>query len=97
MGPTVVIDVFRAFSAAAYALAAGAEEIVLTETVAEAESVAHGMPGSVLMGEVNGVKPPGFHLGNSPGEIVASGERARREDARASQLVGYPVRPGCAP
>jgi 2-phosphosulfolactate phosphatase len=68
-GPTVVIDVFRAFSAAAFALAAGAERIVLAETVEEAVSLAADIPRAVLMGEVRGVKPPEFDLGNSPGEI----------------------------
>lgn len=70
-GPTVVIDVFRAFSAAAYAIAAGAKEIVLTSEVAEALEIAATVPGAVLMGEVSGVRPDAFDLGNSPGEIVA--------------------------
>lgn len=71
-GPTIVIDVFRAFSAAAYALAAGAERIVLAETVDEAIAVAASIPGAVLMGEDRGIRPDEFDLGNSPGEIVAS-------------------------
>jgi len=71
-GATVVIDVFRAFSAAAYALAAGAVEIILTREVEEARNAALAFPGAVLMGEVAGVRPNGFALGNSPGEIVAN-------------------------
>ncbi len=70
-GATVVIDVFRAFSAAAYALATGAQRIILAAEVTEATALAGAHPGSVLMGEVNGVRPEGFDLGNSPGEIVA--------------------------
>lgn len=69
-GPTIVIDVFRAFSAAAYAFAAGANEIVLAAEVEEAEAIAASIQGAVLMGEVSGVRPPGFQLGNSPGEIA---------------------------
>ncbi|MDX2344511.1 MAG: 2-phosphosulfolactate phosphatase [Acidimicrobiia bacterium] len=71
-GPTVVIDVFRAYSAAAYAFAAGATQIVLAADVDEARQLATGIDGSVLMGEVDGVRPEGFALGNSPGELEAS-------------------------
>jgi 2-phosphosulfolactate phosphatase len=74
-GPTIVIDVFRAFSAAAYALAAGAEQIVLTETVPEAVEIAQSTPNATLIGEVDGVQPDEFDLGNSPGEILAQPER----------------------
>ena len=74
---TVVIDVFRAFSAAAYAFAAGAPEIVLVEDVYEAVATAERFPGSILMGEVDGTKPTEFDLGNSPGEIVAQPELVR--------------------
>jgi len=65
-----VIDVFRAFSAAAYAFAAGATRILLAAEVDEARNIAGSTPDAILMGEVNGAKPDGFHLGNSPGEIV---------------------------
>jgi 2-phosphosulfolactate phosphatase len=71
-GPTVVIDVFRAFSAAAYAFAAGAEQIVLAERIDEAIGISRTIPGSVLMGEDGGVRPCEFDLGNSPGEILES-------------------------
>ena len=70
-GPTIVIDVFRAFSAAAYAFAAGAKRIVLAEGVDEAIQLAATVPGAILMGEDGGVRPDAFDLGNSPGEIVA--------------------------
>lgn len=71
MGATVVVDVFRAYSAAAYAFAAGANRILLTAEVEEARHLAAAIPDSVLMGEVDGIRPVGFHIGNSPGEIVA--------------------------
>ena len=66
-----MIDVFRAYSAAAYAFAAGAKRILLTAEVEEARRLAAAIPDSVLMGEVDGIRPEGFHLGNSPGEIIA--------------------------
>jgi 2-phosphosulfolactate phosphatase len=70
----VIIDVFRAFSAAAYALDAGAKRLVLAETVDEATTLARSIPNAVLMGEVDGVRPDEFALGNSPGEIMADRE-----------------------
>ena len=73
-GPTIVIDVFRAYSAAAYALVAGASRIILAAEVQEAREIAAAIPDSVLMGEVDGVRPTGFQLGNSPGEIQAEPE-----------------------
>ena len=71
-GPTIIVDVFRAYSAAAYAFDAGATEIVLAAEVEEARDLAASIPNSVLMGEVDGIRPDGFALGNSPGEIVAN-------------------------
>jgi 2-phosphosulfolactate phosphatase len=74
-GPSIVVDVFRAFSAAAYAFAAGADEIVLAAEVDEARAIASSIPGALLMGEVSGVQPEGFELGNSPGEIAEQPDR----------------------
>lgn len=68
-GLVVVIDVLRAFSTAAYALAAGALEIVCVATVAEALTVRDELPGTLVMGEVDGLQPDGFDLGNSPLEL----------------------------
>lgn len=68
-GPAIVIDVFRAFSAAAYAFDAGATKILLTADVDAARELAASTPDSILMGEVHGVRPDDFDLGNSPGEI----------------------------
>jgi 2-phosphosulfolactate phosphatase len=71
-GPTVVIDVFRAYSTAAYALAGGAARIVLAAELEEARSLAAAIPGAVLVGEEEGAKPEDFDLGNSPGEVMAA-------------------------
>lgn len=69
-GLVVVIDVLRAFSNAAYAFGAGAESIALVSEVAEALALKTRMPGSLVIGEVDGHPPAGFDYGNSPSETV---------------------------
>lgn len=59
-----VIDVLRASSSIAQALAAGYERILCCRTIAEAEALR--APGRLIAGERGCVKPPGFDLGNSP-------------------------------
>lgn len=76
-GPTVVIDVFRAFTTAAHAFAAGADRIVLADDIDEALLLGKAIPGSIVMGEDRGVMPPGFELNNSPGQIAADPARVR--------------------
>lgn len=68
-GTVVVIDVFRAFTTACLAFRQGAERIVLFAGVAEAAAFAAEHRGSVLIGEVDGIKPDGFDFGNSPAEV----------------------------
>lgn len=65
-GWVVVIDVLRAFSTAAYAFAAGAEQIILSSQVQEAFSLRQSIPSSLIMGEVDGLPVPGFDFSNSP-------------------------------
>jgi 2-phosphosulfolactate phosphatase len=65
-GVAIVVDVLRAFTTAAYALAAGAGRIVLVGTVAEALSLKEQHAGWMAMWEDGGVPIPGFDLGNSP-------------------------------
>ena len=65
-GVVIVIDVLRAFSTAAYAFARGAKEILLVSTVDEALSLKSAIPQSRAMGEVGGLRPEGFDVGNSP-------------------------------
>lgn len=65
-GAVVVVDVIRAFSTAAYALAAGARSIHLVATVEEALAFKAAHPASVAMGEDRGLRPDGFDLPNSP-------------------------------
>ncbi len=66
----VVIDVLRAFSTAAYALAAGAAEIILVSTVEEALALRARHPGSFVIGEVGGLPVEGFDFSNSPSQIT---------------------------
>jgi 2-phosphosulfolactate phosphatase len=68
-GLAVIVDVLRAFTTAAFAFAAGAKEIVLVETVEQALSLRDRLPGALAMGEVDGERPEGFDLSNSPEEI----------------------------
>ncbi|MBN8218275.1 MAG: 2-phosphosulfolactate phosphatase [Spirochaetes bacterium] len=69
VGAAVVIDVLRAFTTAAYALAGGASKIALVSTVEEAFGLRGRFPDCFLTGEVGGLPPPGFDLGNSPAAL----------------------------
>jgi 2-phosphosulfolactate phosphatase len=65
-GVVAIIDVFRAFSTAAVALANGASRIIMVSTANEALALRNSGIGQVCMGEVGGHAPPGFDFGNSP-------------------------------
>jgi len=69
-GAVVVVDVLRAFTTAAYALAAGACEIWLVDSIDEAFAFKAARPGSVAMGERGGRRPDGFELSNSPVQVA---------------------------
>lgn len=69
IGMVAVIDVFRAFTTAAVALANGAASIVMVRTVEEALVLRDAGIGHFCMGEVGGKPPPEFNFGNSPFEI----------------------------
>jgi 2-phosphosulfolactate phosphatase len=68
-GSVAVIDVFRAFTSAAVALANGASKIVMVRTVKEALELRQAGIGEICMGEVHGRAPDGFDFGNSPFEV----------------------------
>src|SRR5258708_30548238 len=68
-GHVAIIDVFRAFTTAAVALANGASRIIMVATVDEALALRGAGTGQVCMGEVSGRAPPGFDFGNSPFEV----------------------------
>ncbi len=92
-GVVIVIDVIRAFSVAAYALAGGAQALWLVRTVEEAFALRERNPEVLLSGtsprqdkkeqkillagEVGGRLIPGFDLNNSPALMLASDVRGR--------------------
>ncbi len=70
-GSTVVIDVFRAFTTACYAVAGGARVVPVADIeAAQALGLRH--PDWLLAGERGGRDLPGFHFGNSPARIAAA-------------------------
>lgn len=68
-GVTVVVDVLRAFTTAAYAFGAGADEIYPVGTIDEALKLKTELPNGLTMGEVDAKKPEAFDFGNSPAAI----------------------------
>ncbi len=68
-GVAVIIDVFRAFTFEAYALAQGADKILAVYDMNTAEKLAHEIPNCYLAGERHGKILPGFDFGNSPSSI----------------------------
>ena len=70
-GIAVVVDVFRAFSVAPHAMAAGASRVVPVGEVAEALALRQVMPDALLVGERHARRLPGFDAGNSPTEVLA--------------------------
>ena len=69
-GVVVIIDVFRAFSVACYAMDAGAARIIATSEVSKAFELKKKYANSVLVGERDEKKIEGFDFGNSPTEII---------------------------
>jgi 2-phosphosulfolactate phosphatase len=69
-GITVIIDVFRAFSVGCYAFDSGASGIIATAGVDDAFELKRKYANSVLVGERDEKKIPGFDFGNSPTEII---------------------------
>ena len=76
-GVAVVIDVFRAFSVAAYAFDAGAARVLPAGAIEEAIELGRRYPGALLAGERHARRLPGFDAGNSPTEIRALDLRGR--------------------
>ena len=76
----VVIDVLRATTTIATALAHGASEVRPCITAAEARRRAKSEDSVsfLLGGERSGLRIPGFHLGNSPMEYLDSGKMSGR-------------------
>jgi 2-phosphosulfolactate phosphatase len=68
-GTAVIIDVFRAFTTAAFVVANGADIILPVGGVEEALELRKNHPDWLVMGEVHGHKVPEFDYGNSPDEV----------------------------
>jgi 2-phosphosulfolactate phosphatase len=66
----VVVDVMRATSTIAQALASGYRRVLSCSDVDEARELRVAEGGGVLAGERGSVRIPGFDLGNSPAEFV---------------------------
>jgi 2-phosphosulfolactate phosphatase len=69
-GNVAIIDVFRAFTTAAVALANGASRIIMVGTVEEALALRRDGTVQACLGEVRGRRPAGFDFGNSPFELL---------------------------
>ena len=79
-GIVVVIDVFRAFSLAAYAFAAGARSILPVDDIERARQLKQADPSRLLFGERQAQPPADFDGGNSPAQLV-------RRDVRDRELI----------
>ena len=88
-GAVVVIDVLRAFTVSAFALAGGARECLLVPTVDEARSLAASLPGAVISAEENTLPIPGIEISNSPTLITRADLKGRTLVQRTS--AGTPV------
>jgi len=89
-GLTVIIDVFRAFSTACYAVSQGAGPVHPVGTIDEALFLKKNFPDALLVGERNERKPEGFDFGNSPTHIltaVLSGKRIIHTTSSGTQGI----------
>jgi len=83
-GHAVIVDVFRAFTTAAFCIAAGAREIVLLADHEQALAMKKQDPRLFLTGEIGGKPIPGFDAGNSPSAIDGIDLSGRRVVQRSS-------------
>ena len=80
----MIVDVFRAFTTAAFAVASGAREIVLVSDHEQALAMKRADPRLFLSGEIDGRPIPGFDVGNSPSAIERLDLGGRRVVQRTS-------------
>jgi 2-phosphosulfolactate phosphatase len=95
-GTVVVIDVLRAFTVSAYALAGGARECRLVRTIDEAQALAAGIPHAILCAEEEGLPVPGIAISNSPTQIANTDLKGRVlvQRSSAGTQVAAAVRQG---
>ena len=80
----MIVDVFRAFTTAAFAIAAGAREVVLVNDHEQALAMKRADPTLFLTGEIGGRPIAGFDVGNSPSAIEHMDLGGRRVIQRTS-------------
>ena len=80
----MIVDVFRAFTTAAFCFAAGAREIVLVSDHERALAMKRLDSDLFLTGEIGGQPIPGFDAGNSPSVIEKLDLEGRRVVQRTS-------------
>lgn len=68
-GVVVIIDVFRAFSVACYCISSGVKSVTAVGSVEAALALSNVTENSLLIGEREGKKLPGFDVGNSPTDL----------------------------
>jgi 2-phosphosulfolactate phosphatase len=68
----IVVDALRASTTLAALLDQGVESVQIIARVEDARRLAEQAPDALLVGERGGERLPGFHLGNSPLEVLAS-------------------------
>jgi 2-phosphosulfolactate phosphatase len=83
-GHAVIVDVFRAFTTAAFCVAAGAREIVLVKDHKQALAMKRADPALFLSGEIGGRPIAGFDVGNSPSAVERMDLEGRRVVQRTS-------------
>ncbi len=96
-GLTVIIDVFRAFSTACYAVSGGAGPVCPVGSLDEAFRLKQRWPDALLMGERDEKKPEGFDFGNSPTHILdasLSGKRIIHTTSSGTQGIVNASRAG---
>lgn len=77
-GAAVIIDVLRAATTVAYAIAGGAARVVLVESADRARELRSSrFPNALLAGEVDGAKIPDFDFDNSPTQMETATLRGR--------------------
>ncbi len=94
-GHAVIVDVFRAFTTAAFCIAAGAREIVLVADHEQALALKREDPSRFLTGEIDGRPIVGFDAGNSPSAIERldlSGRRVVQRTSAGTQGVNAATR-----
>jgi 2-phosphosulfolactate phosphatase len=79
-GIAVVIDVFRAFSLAPYAYAAGARAVFPVDDIERARELKRADPTRLLLGERHAQPPADFDGGNSPAQLL-------QRDVRGLELI----------